>query len=80
MDKFKIELTWHNCKRCPPKETYNPYLIYTNGYVVEACAYYKQYGFPIIEDELEQCWWADIRRTIRESNKFEELRNEMQGL
>lgn len=72
MDKFKMELTWHNCKTCPPAENYNPYLIYTNGSTVEACSYYKKYGFPVMDDELDQYWWADLRRTVRECNKFQE--------
>ena len=72
MNKFKMELTWHNCKTCPPEENYNPYLVYTNGSVVESCTYYKQYGFPVIDDELDQYWWADLRRTVRECSKFEE--------
>lgn len=77
MDKFKIELTWHNCKTYPPKEAFNPSLIYTNGYHIDSIAYYKNYGFPISDDELHQYWWADIRRTVRESNKFQEANNEL---
>lgn len=72
MDKFKMELTWHNCKTCPPEESYNPYLVYTNGHIVEACSYYKKYGFPVMDDELDQYWWADLRRTVRECRDFQE--------
>lgn len=68
MEKFKMELTWHNCKTCPPKEAYNPWLVFTNGYEVTFCAYNEKYGFPVVDDELEQYWWADLRRTVRGSS------------
>ena len=80
MDKFKMELTWHNCKTCPPKENYNPWLIYTNGYDIDYCAYYKKYGFPINNGDLHEFWWADISRTVRESFQFEEAKHEQQEL
>ena len=73
MDKFKMELTWHNCKTHPPKETFNPWLIYTNGYHIDSFAYYKKYGFPIPDAELHEYWWADLSRTVRESKEFKEL-------
>lgn len=74
MDKFKIELVWHNCKTHPPKENYNPLLVYTNGRDVDYCTYYKRFGFPVDESVLHKFWWADICRTVRESSKFEEAR------
>lgn len=73
MDKFKMELTWHNCKTCPPKEVFNPWLIYTDGNHIDSLVYYKKYGFPPNEDELHKYWWADISRTVRESKEFEEV-------
>ena len=76
MDKFKMELTWHNCKTCPPKENYNPCLVYTNGYDIDYCKYYKRYGFLIPEDRLHEFWWADVSRSVRESEKFKEIANE----
>lgn len=75
MDKFKMELTWHNCKLYPPKETYNPFLVITNGSDVDYCSYHKRYGFPVAEDELHEYWWADISRTVRESHEFKEINN-----
>ena len=72
MDKFKIELTWHNCKTHPPKEGFNPWLIYTNGDHIDSFAYYNKYGFPIADDELHEYWWADLARTVRESKEFKE--------
>lgn len=76
MDKFKMELTWHNCATCPPTESYNPYLVYTDGQTVEACTYYKKYGFPVFESELQYYWWADLRRTVRGCKEFEEVLHE----
>lgn len=76
MDKFKMELTWHNCETCPPKEVFNPWLVYTNGYHVSSIAYYKKYGFPVPKDQLHEYWWADISRTVRESDQFEEAAGE----
>ena len=76
MDKFKMELTWHNCKTCPPKESFNPWIIYTNGYFIDSFVYYDKRGFPIAKDELHKYWWADISRTVRESKRFEEINNE----
>ena len=76
MDKIKMELIWNNCKTCPPPLSYHPYLIYTDGRNVEACSYYKKYGFPIIDSELDQYWWTDLRTTIRESNAFKEALHE----
>lgn len=73
MDKFKMELTWHNCKTCPPKETYNPWLIYTDGYSVDYCTYYQKYGFPVASKDLHRFWWADLSRTVNESSEFKEL-------
>jgi hypothetical protein len=75
MDKFKMELTWHNCKTHPPREVFNPWLIYTNGYNIDSFAYYNKYGFPVPDDELHEYWWADLSRTVRESNEFKEIKN-----
>ena len=74
MDKFKMELTWHNCKTCPPEEDCNNWIVYTNGRDVGSFAYYKSFGFPIGEDMLHKFWWADISRTVRESDKFDEVK------
>ena len=73
MNKFKMELTWHNCKTCPPEEEFNRFLIITNGNHIDHCAYYNKYGFPIPDDELHAYWWADISRTVRESSEFKEM-------
>lgn len=73
MNKFKMELTWHNCKYYPPAEHYNPLLVITDGHNVDYCSYYKKYGFPVEENELHKYWWADLARTVREYKEFEEL-------
>ena len=75
MNKFKMELTWHNCAACPPKEDFNPWLIYTDGHNVDYCTYYKRYGFPVDESVLHEYWWADLSRTVRESKEFKECSN-----
>jgi hypothetical protein len=72
MEKFKMELTWHNCKTCPPEEDFNSWLVYTNGNHIDYCAYYKKYGFPIDDSRLHEYWWADLRRTVHESPEFKE--------
>lgn len=74
MDKFKMQLTWHNCKTCPPKEIFNPWLMITDGYNTESFLYHSKYGFPVADDELHNYWWADLSRTVRESHEFEEAR------
>lgn len=74
MDKFKMELTWHNCKTHPPKEAYNAWLIITNGHNTDSFVYYSKYGFPVADDELHEYWWADLARTVRESNEFKEAK------
>ena len=76
MKKFKMELTWHNCKTYPPKETFNPWLIYTDGYNIDYLVYYNKYGFPVPKDELHKYWWADLSRTVQESKEFKEINNE----
>ena len=70
MDKFKMELTWHNCKTCPPKEEFNPWLLVTDGHNVDHYPYYKKYGFNINEDVLHKYWWADLCQTVHETKEF----------
>lgn len=72
MEKFKMELTWHNCATYLPQEAYNPWLIYTNGHNIFDCAYCKKDGFPIKKERLSEYWWADLLQTIRETKEFKE--------
>ena len=61
MDKFKMELTWHNCKTYPPKEIYNPWLIYTDGNNIDSFAYYKKYGFPVhVENDANAAAYGEM--------------------
>ena len=73
MNKFKMELTWHNCKSYPPAEDHNPWLVYTNGYYIDSLVYNKKYGFPVPEEDLHKYWWADIARTVNETPQFKEV-------
>lgn len=72
MDKFKMELTWHNCKSCPPNETYNSWLIITDGHNTDSFVYDSRCGFPVARDKLHTYWWADLARTVRETKEFKE--------
>lgn len=81
MDKFKMELTWHNCKICPPEECTNDNLIATDGTDVFDAFWYRPDGFMIytkhgwhgMYDDLNKWYWADIRQTVRKSKEFEEV-------
>ena len=76
MDKLNMELTWHNCKTCPPKEDFNPCLMITDGKGVDFCSYHKNYGFPISSESLHKHWWADLSRAVKEANILEVMKNE----
>ena len=73
MDKFKMELTWHNCKTCPPTEDFNSWLMITDGRNTDVFVYDVKYGFPVVDDRLHKYWWADLARTVRETKEFKEL-------
>jgi hypothetical protein len=69
-----MELTWHNCKTCPPQEFENNSLIVTNGNDVYGLSWHRAEGYWIETDEglkqidcdeLEFWWWADIEQTVR---------------
>lgn len=80
MDKFIMELVWHNCKTCPPKELCNDELIGTNGHYVFDLSWFRNEGYFIsvhsdddykIEDyALENWWWADIQQTVQGETRF----------
>ena len=83
MDKFKMELTWHNCKTCPPQESKNDFLIVTDGDDIFTATWSNVDGYrvkhgvscyePYISGSLHYWWWADITRTIHSSLKFLEV-------
>jgi hypothetical protein len=77
MNKFKMELTWHNCHFCPPKEDYNDNLYITSGQSVHRAEYSKDegwYDFRIGDyinfEYLRGFWWADIEQTICRTSEF----------
>ena len=82
MNKFKMELTWHNCKTCPPEETYNDTLYVTNGqwvrrveYSIEEGWYDYRVGDYLPFDYLCEYWWADMEQTVRGIKEFKECKN-----
>ena len=80
-NKFKMELTWHNCATYPPEEDYNENLVITDGrYVANMIwckyeGYYVRFGNNYIHlkaDELKNSWWADIEQTVRGCKEFKQ--------
>ena len=47
MNKFVMELVWHNCYDCPPKEFWNNKLYVTNGEYIHEVEYNQERG-----------WWS----------------------
>ena len=83
MNKFKMELTWHNCKTCPPEEEANNFLIVTDGDKIFNATWNKLNGYnakydnayciPLPHVVLEYWWWADITQTVQQTPKFQEM-------
>lgn len=80
MDKFKMELTWHNCLTYPPKEDRNNTLYVTDGeYVVDVIYDINDgwYDFTahnyIPKNVLHKFWWADLRQTVQKTPEFKEV-------
>ena len=78
-NKFKMELTWHNCQTHPPSEDYNSNLIATDGVNVFKVKYDKLTGWMNMTDikrlpfdMLYDYWWADVEQTVRECSDFME--------
>lgn len=82
MDKFKMELTWHNCKTCHPKEIKNDFLVATNGNEIFNMSWSQQSGYhieqndsysiPLPEVVWNDWWWADLYQTVRGTREFQE--------
>lgn len=78
MNKFKMELVWHNCMLYPPLEDFNNNLIVTNGSDVLKLFWHKSDGYSVLENEcclrrldnLENWWWADIEQTVQGDERF----------
>lgn len=78
-NKFKMELTWHNCENYPPSELYNNRLIMTDGKYVFDAMYHKECGWKRISNDLfiprqqlTNYWWADLEQTVRSCSEFKE--------
>lgn len=77
MNKFVMELVWHNCLSYPPKETWNKNLYITDGTYISKVWYDKQYGWweydkgdYIPQEKLNKHWWADLEQTIQNVPRF----------
>ena len=77
MNKFVMELVWHNCYDCPPEEYWNDDLYITRGDFVHSAKYDKERGWwsrelgdyiPI--DILWEYWWADLNQTVQNVPRF----------
>lgn len=78
-NKFKIELTWHNCLTCPPEEYWNDDLYVTDGEYLHSVKYSKEFGWWSREtgdylpfDLLWKYWWADLNQTVNNCSEFKE--------
>lgn len=78
-NKFKMELTWHNCQTCPPIEPYNNRLLATNGQRVFLVVYDLMDGWWDMESKiylpfelLYDYWWADLEQTVWGCSEFKE--------
>ena len=76
-DKFKMELTWHNCATHPPKEWINETLFVSDGESIHKARYNIRLGWWCVElwdyipnDDLNNYWWADIQQTIDRCASF----------
>lgn len=80
MNKFTMELVWHNCETNPPEEVTNDYLIATDGVDVFEAFWYRPNGFMIrgkdrwhdLYKDLDKWYWADIRQTVQGESRFKE--------
>lgn len=72
VNKFIMELVWHNCEAYPPKEGWNHHLYATDGQYVFRVEYDKTKGWYdtrifeyIPKERLSQYWWADLQQTVQ---------------
>lgn len=81
MKKFAMELVWHNCLECPPKESFNDNLYVTNGRMVRKGMYEEGIGWTLSApcshsvhqisfDSWKDFWWADIEQTVQGERGF----------
>lgn len=69
-NKKTMELVWHNCKSCPPKELFNESLVVTDGVNLYRVRWDQEVGYfgnhCLIEVSMngsENWWWADLYQT-----------------
>lgn len=79
MNKFVMELVWHNCDTNHPKEFENNSLIITDGKNVYPVLWHRAEGYGVVTEngivsiglsELKNWWWADIVQTIHNVPRF----------
>lgn len=67
--KMSMELIWHNCKTCLPKEQRNDDLYLWDGHHVFPVEYSDEHfsdnGNPIRMDNPWDFWWADLSQTTK---------------
>lgn len=78
INKFAINLVWHNCLTYPPKEFWNNRLYVTNGEYLHEVEYNQERGWwskdlgdYISFNELSHYWWADLEQTVVTSEEFQ---------
>lgn len=77
MQKFIMELVWHNCKTNPPSEKYNNNLLLWDGYKLihvewDNGSWFHDCHYLDMTGEEYMCWWADIEQTVRKEPRFKE--------
>ena len=80
MNKFVMELVWHNCLNCPPEEIKNDNLFVSNGTYVARVEYDRYDGYDrwwdaylgdyIPSTDLHNYWWADLEQTVYNVPRF----------
>ena len=63
--KKTMELIWHDCTECLPKEDFNPCLYMTDGFKVFHVVYKKELGFFYNGYKInpDGHYWADLAQT-----------------
>lgn len=84
---ISMNLVWHNCRTCPPKEYANDNLYISDGKHVCQAAYSKEKGwynkthkFYVFPELVREFWWADLERNVLASDEFAEVLNSKKSL
>ena len=80
MNKFVMELVWHNCLNYSPEEIKNDNLYITDGVYVSRAKYDRYRGYGrwwdaylgdyIPSEDLHNYWWADLEQTVQNVPRF----------